>query len=94
MGGEGGAYNMRTNWGHVLPCSVERRGGLWKLWGQPSQLISLPVLQEKKDKVVLQAEVALLRQNNQRLQEESHTANEQLRRFAEVFSSAVEKEEL
>nr|XP_056703456.1 signal-induced proliferation-associated 1-like protein 3 [Euleptes europaea] len=49
---------------------------------------------EKQDKVVLQAEVANLRQNNQRLQEESHTANEQLRKFAEIFSSAVEKKEL
>ncbi|XP_063168502.1 signal-induced proliferation-associated 1-like protein 3 [Candoia aspera] len=48
---------------------------------------------EKQDKVVLQAEVASLRQNNQRLQEESQTANEQLRRFAEIFT-AVEKEEL
>ncbi|KAJ6663777.1 hypothetical protein lerEdw1_009856 [Lerista edwardsae] len=49
---------------------------------------------EKQDKVVLQAEVASLRQNNQRLQEESHSANEQLRKFAEIFSSAVEKKEL
>ncbi|XP_054854739.1 signal-induced proliferation-associated 1-like protein 3 isoform X2 [Eublepharis macularius] len=49
---------------------------------------------EKQDKVVLQAEVASLRQNNQRLQEESHTANEQLRKFAEIFSCAVEKKEL
>ncbi|XP_074872054.1 signal-induced proliferation-associated 1-like protein 3 isoform X3 [Carettochelys insculpta] len=47
---------------------------------------------EKQDKVVLQAEVASLRQNNQRLQEESQTANEQLRKFAEIFSSTVEKE--
>ncbi|KAM9113062.1 signal-induced proliferation-associated 1-like protein 3 isoform 3-T6 [Pangshura tecta] len=47
---------------------------------------------EKQDKVVLQAEVASLRQNNQRLQEESQTANEQLRKFAEIFSSPVDKE--
>uniref|UniRef100_A0A674JKB6 Signal induced proliferation associated 1 like 3 n=1 Tax=Terrapene triunguis TaxID=2587831 RepID=A0A674JKB6_9SAUR len=47
---------------------------------------------EKQDKVVLQAEVANLRQNNQRLQEESQTANEQLRKFAEIFSSPVDKE--
>uniref|UniRef100_A0A8B9NKS5 Signal-induced proliferation-associated 1-like protein C-terminal domain-containing protein n=1 Tax=Accipiter nisus TaxID=211598 RepID=A0A8B9NKS5_9AVES len=49
---------------------------------------------EKQDKVVLQAEVANLRQNNQRLQEESHSAARQLRRFARIFSGAVEKEEL
>ncbi|XP_032651527.1 signal-induced proliferation-associated 1-like protein 3 isoform X1 [Chelonoidis abingdonii] len=47
---------------------------------------------EKQDKVVLQAEVASLRQNNQRLQEESQTANEQLRKFAEIFSNPVDKE--
>ncbi|CAM4618149.1 unnamed protein product [Lepidochelys kempii] len=47
---------------------------------------------EKQDKVMLQAEVASLRQNNQRLQEESQTANEQLRKFAEIFSSPVDKE--
>ncbi|KAG6926309.1 signal induced proliferation associated 1 like 3 [Chelydra serpentina] len=46
---------------------------------------------EKQDKVVLQAEVASLRQNNQRLQEESQTANEQLRKFAEIFSGPVEE---
>ncbi|XP_050770567.1 signal-induced proliferation-associated 1-like protein 3, partial [Gymnogyps californianus] len=49
---------------------------------------------EKQDKVVLQAEVANLRQNNRRLQEESHSAARQLRRFARIFSGAVEKEEL
>ncbi|XP_069063346.1 signal-induced proliferation-associated 1-like protein 3 isoform X2 [Pleurodeles waltl] len=46
---------------------------------------------EKLDKEVLQAEVANLRQNNQRLQVESHSASEQLRKFAEIFSGAVEK---
>ncbi|XP_026543532.1 signal-induced proliferation-associated 1-like protein 3 [Notechis scutatus] len=49
---------------------------------------------EKQDKVVLQAEVATLRQNNQRLQEESQSANEQLRKFAHIFSSALDKEDL
>lgn len=44
--------------------------------------------------MVLQAEVATLRQSNQRLQEESQTANEQLRKFAQIFSSAVDTEEL
>uniref|UniRef100_A0A3P8WGT9 Signal induced proliferation associated 1 like 3 n=1 Tax=Cynoglossus semilaevis TaxID=244447 RepID=A0A3P8WGT9_CYNSE len=37
---------------------------------------------EKKDKVVLLAEMANLRENNQRLQEESHTASEQLRKVS------------
>jgi len=48
-------------------------------------------LQEKEDKVVLQVEVANLRVNNQRLQEESLSATEQLRKFAEFFTNAVEK---
>uniref|UniRef100_A0A8C6HXB4 Signal-induced proliferation-associated 1 like 3 n=1 Tax=Mus spicilegus TaxID=10103 RepID=A0A8C6HXB4_MUSSI len=45
---------------------------------------------EKQDKVVLQSEVASLRQNNQRLQEESQAASEQLRKFAELFSREKE----
>lgn len=44
-----------------------------------------PPPQEKQDKAVLQSEVASLRQNNQRLQEESQAASEQLRKFAEIF---------
>ena len=48
--------------------------------------------QEKQDKAVLQSEVASLRQNNQRLQEESQAASEQLRKFAEIFCR--EKKEL
>uniref|UniRef100_A0A8C5A5D1 Signal-induced proliferation-associated 1 like 3 n=1 Tax=Gadus morhua TaxID=8049 RepID=A0A8C5A5D1_GADMO len=40
---------------------------------------------EKKDKVVLMAEMADLRQNNQRLQEESSSASEQLRKFSITF---------
>ncbi|XP_059522675.1 signal-induced proliferation-associated 1-like protein 3 isoform X6 [Myotis daubentonii] len=47
---------------------------------------------EKQDKAVLQSEVASLRQNNQRLQEESQAASEQLRKFAEIFCR--EKKEL
>lgn len=43
--------------------------------------------QEKKDKVVLLAEMANLRQNNQRLQEESLTASEQLRKFSRLFTN-------
>ncbi|XP_056139210.1 signal-induced proliferation-associated 1-like protein 3 [Lampris incognitus] len=42
---------------------------------------------EKKDKVVLLAEMANLRENNQRLQEESHSASEQLRKFNILFSN-------
>uniref|UniRef100_A0A8C2ET76 Signal-induced proliferation-associated 1 like 3 n=1 Tax=Cyprinus carpio TaxID=7962 RepID=A0A8C2ET76_CYPCA len=38
---------------------------------------------EKQDKAVLLAEMANLRQNNQRLQEESHSASEQLRKFTQ-----------
>ncbi|XP_069738331.1 signal-induced proliferation-associated 1-like protein 3 [Phaenicophaeus curvirostris] len=50
---------------------------------------------EKQDKVVLQAEVANLRQNNRRLQEESNSAARQLRRFARIFSGATgDKEDL
>lgn len=46
-----------------------------------------PVSQEKQDKVVLLAEMANLRQNNQRLQEESLTTTEQLRKFSRLFSN-------
>lgn len=43
--------------------------------------------QEKQDKVVLLAEMANLRENNQRLQEESVTASEQLRKFSVLFTN-------
>lgn len=43
--------------------------------------------QEKQDKVVLLAEMANLRENNQRLQEESLTASEQLRKFNVLFTN-------
>lgn len=43
--------------------------------------------QEKQDKVVLLAEMANLRQNNQRLQEESLTASEQLRKFSRLLTN-------
>ncbi|XP_042201354.1 signal-induced proliferation-associated 1-like protein 3 isoform X2 [Callorhinchus milii] len=49
------------------------------------------LLKEKEDKVALQAEVANLRVNNQRLHVESLTATEQLRKFAEMFSSSMER---
>ncbi|XP_075997238.1 signal-induced proliferation-associated 1-like protein 3 isoform X2 [Genypterus blacodes] len=42
---------------------------------------------EKKDKVVLMAEMANLRENNQRLQEESQTASEQLRKFNRLITT-------
>ncbi|KAI3353732.1 hypothetical protein L3Q82_004964 [Scortum barcoo] len=47
---------------------------------------------EKQDKVVLLAEMANLRENNQRLQEESLTASEQLRKFSRIFTN-LEKTE-
>ncbi|XP_058489745.1 signal-induced proliferation-associated 1-like protein 3 isoform X2 [Solea solea] len=47
---------------------------------------------EKKDKVVLLAEMANLRQNNQRLQEESLTASEQLRKFNTFFNTLSKPE--
>ncbi|KAG8539199.1 hypothetical protein GDO81_021239, partial [Engystomops pustulosus] len=46
---------------------------------------------EKLDKEALQAEVANLRQNNQRLQAESHSASEQLRKFAEIIHTVEKK---
>ncbi|XP_053123932.1 signal-induced proliferation-associated 1-like protein 3 isoform X2 [Hemicordylus capensis] len=73
--------------------SVDLTGKVFQLEALLKQLHS-DLQKEKQDKVVLQAEVAHLRQNNQRLQEESQAANEQLRKFAELFSSAVEKKEL
>ncbi|XP_040017507.2 signal-induced proliferation-associated 1-like protein 3 isoform X2 [Gasterosteus aculeatus] len=42
---------------------------------------------EKKDKVILLAEMANLRENNQRLQEESLTASEQLRKFSGIITN-------
>ncbi|XP_072319868.1 signal-induced proliferation-associated 1-like protein 3 [Eucyclogobius newberryi] len=42
---------------------------------------------EKQDKAVLLAEMANLRENNQRLQAESHTASEQLRKFGVLFTN-------
>ncbi|XP_037533441.1 signal-induced proliferation-associated 1-like protein 3 [Nematolebias whitei] len=42
---------------------------------------------EKQDKVILLAEMANLRENNQRLQEESQTASEQLRKFSVLFTN-------
>ncbi|XP_077397761.1 signal-induced proliferation-associated 1-like protein 3 [Festucalex cinctus] len=47
---------------------------------------------EKHDKVALMAEMANLRENNQRLQEESVTASEQLRKFNRLFGHLGEGE--
>ncbi|XP_034025106.1 signal-induced proliferation-associated 1-like protein 3 [Thalassophryne amazonica] len=47
---------------------------------------------EKQDKVVLLAEMANLRENNQRLQEESQTASEQLRKFSRLFTNLNQTE--
>lgn len=52
-------------------------------------LSSCPPSQEKQDKAVLLAEMANLRHNNQRLQEESHSASEQLRKFSKLLSSTI-----
>lgn len=54
-------------------------------------LILLSLTQEKQDKVALLAEMAHLRENNQRLQEESHSASEQLRKFSQLLSSTSDR---
>lgn len=44
--------------------------------------------QEKQDKVVLQAQIQSLREDNQRLQEESQSASAKLKKFTEwVFNT-------
>ncbi|XP_032083719.1 signal-induced proliferation-associated 1-like protein 3 isoform X1 [Thamnophis elegans] len=75
------------------PLPADLTGKVSHLEAMLKQLHS-DLQKEKQDKVVLQAEVATLRQSNQRLQEESQSANEQLRKFAQIFSSTVDKEEL
>ncbi|KYO32686.1 signal-induced proliferation-associated 1-like protein 3 [Alligator mississippiensis] len=72
--------------------SVDLPGKVCQLEAMLKQLHN-DLQKEKQDKVVLQAEVATLRQNNQRLQEESQTATAQLRRFAEIFSGAADTKE-
>ncbi|KAF7218866.1 signal-induced proliferation-associated 1-like protein 3 [Nothobranchius furzeri] len=47
---------------------------------------------EKQDKVVLLAEMANLRENNQRLQEESQTASQQLRQFSKLITNLNKSE--
>uniref|UniRef100_UPI00398E6DAA signal-induced proliferation-associated 1-like protein 3 isoform X2 n=1 Tax=Pristiophorus japonicus TaxID=55135 RepID=UPI00398E6DAA len=77
---------------HVLSDepALALTGKVYQLEVQLKQLQN-DLLKEKEDKFVLQAEVANLRVNNQRLQEESLSATEQLRKFAEIFSSTMEK---
>lgn len=67
---------------------VSGKGGVYfkRLYAHACSSLS-PVSQEKQDKVVLLAEMANLRQNNQRLQEESLTTTEQLRKFSRLFSN-------
>ncbi|XP_067831037.1 signal-induced proliferation-associated 1-like protein 3 isoform X2 [Heptranchias perlo] len=77
---------------HVISdeSSLALTGKVYNLEVQLKQLQD-DLLKEKEDKFILQAEVANLRVNNQRLQEESLSATEQLRKFAEIFSNTIEK---
>ncbi|XP_062919594.1 signal-induced proliferation-associated 1-like protein 3 isoform X2 [Mobula hypostoma] len=77
---------------HILSSepALVLSGKVYQLEVQLKQLQD-DLLKEKEDKFVLQAEVANLRENNQRLQEESVSATEQLRKFAELFSSTMDK---
>lgn len=73
---------------------LDLTGKVFQLEAMLKQLHS-DLQKEKHDKVVLQAEVADLRQDNRRLQEESQSASEQLRRFARLFATnAPPKKEL
>ena len=47
--------------------------------------------QEQEDKAMLQEQVQHLRQDNQRLHEESQTAAAQLRKFTDWFLHSVDK---
>uniref|UniRef100_A0A8C5TS12 Signal induced proliferation associated 1 like 3 n=1 Tax=Malurus cyaneus samueli TaxID=2593467 RepID=A0A8C5TS12_9PASS len=70
-----------------LPAPLDLPGKVSQLEAMLKQLHS-DLEKEKQDKVFLQAEVANLRQNNRRLQQESSSAARQLRRFARIFSGA------
>ncbi|XP_062368427.1 LOW QUALITY PROTEIN: signal-induced proliferation-associated 1-like protein 3 [Cinclus cinclus] len=67
------------------PTPLDLPGKVSQLEAMLKQLHS-DLEKEKQDKVFLQAEVANLRQNNRRLQQESSSAARQLRRFARIFS--------
>lgn len=60
---------------------------IWSLITEHCLYFSSSLLQEKQDKVVLLAEMANLRENNQRLQVESQTASEQLRKFSVLLTN-------
>eukprot|EP00062_Callorhinchus_milii_P024483 gi/632984437/ref/XP_007909139.1/ PREDICTED: signal-induced proliferation-associated 1-like protein 3 [Callorhinchus milii] len=75
---------------HLDEPGLALTGKVYQLEIQLRQLQD-DLLKEKEDKVALQAEVANLRVNNQRLHVESLTATEQLRKFAEMFSSSMER---
>ncbi|XP_006899751.1 PREDICTED: signal-induced proliferation-associated 1-like protein 3 [Elephantulus edwardii] len=88
---ERGAPTPRTTPTMSEELSLDLTGKVYQLEVMLKQLHT-DLQKEKQDKVVLQSEVASLRQNNQRLQEESQAASEQLRKFAEIFCR--EKKEL
>ncbi|XP_030826741.1 signal-induced proliferation-associated 1-like protein 3 [Camarhynchus parvulus] len=69
------------------PAPLDLPGKVSQLEAMLKQLHS-DLEKEKQDKVFLQAEVANLRQNNRRLQQESNSAARQLRRMARIFSGA------
>ncbi|KAM7004072.1 LOW QUALITY PROTEIN: signal-induced proliferation-associated 1-like protein 3 [Passerculus sandwichensis] len=71
------------------PAPLDLPGKVSQLEAMLKQLHS-DLEKEKQDKVFLQAEVANLRQNNRRLQQESNSAARQLRRMARIFSGAAE----
>ncbi|KAK6297013.1 hypothetical protein J4Q44_G00331550 [Coregonus suidteri] len=74
--------------GDEVPCDLS--GRLFSLEVMLKQL-NTDLEKEKEDKVHLLAEMANLRQNNQRLQEESHSASEQLRKFSLLFTDPPQR---
>uniref|UniRef100_A0A8C5TMR9 Signal induced proliferation associated 1 like 3 n=1 Tax=Malurus cyaneus samueli TaxID=2593467 RepID=A0A8C5TMR9_9PASS len=87
-GGKIGVLGLENeNWNPSLPAPLDLPGKVSQLEAMLKQLHS-DLEKEKQDKVFLQAEVANLRQNNRRLQQESSSAARQLRRFARIFSGA------
>lgn len=60
---------------------------IWSLITEHCLYFSSSLSQEKQDKVILLAEMANLRENNQRLQVESQTASEQLRKFSVLLTN-------
>ncbi|XP_058860492.1 signal-induced proliferation-associated 1-like protein 3 [Acipenser ruthenus] len=66
------------------------KGRLYQLEVMLKQLHS-DLEKEKQDKVILLTEVSNLRENNQRLQKESVSANEQLKKFSHIYTSSMER---